>query len=391
MFETLLNFFAGVIFGTIVVLMILFFMMCMLWCRPVPRVPIAKNLPPNKIASEVEETSKWISIFNNNELFQNWFRSKLASSIQSEIESYQNFAESKSDGDNNNNNLTFKVNKVSCSSPIFRTVKTIDTVEGTAISSFPISFSSDIVIETEAIIDSCKKIKSVATISTLNPILQITIPYEKGIILIELIIGKNAQISFGDDIITEVINDMEDDTHEKVAKLSNQEEAQIEAIKKSLSLFLKQISLKFDVDTIPAEAQTIDKITETDIKEEKVANQLNSNKGENSPVPEITEKTDKSSNQIDSANETENIKEVEKQNENEDKNEIEEKNDNGNENDDDDDDEDEDDDAEEDATFVVPISKRKIIVDEEIQQIVEQATSLINVDKPASSTPENPQ
>ncbi|KAK8844934.1 hypothetical protein M9Y10_021107 [Tritrichomonas musculus] len=390
MFETLLNFFAGVIFGTIVVLMILFFMMCMLWCRPVPRVPIAKNLPPNKIASEVEETSKWISIFNNNELFQNWFRSKLASSIQSEIESCQNFAESKSDGDNNNNNLTFKVNKVSCSSPIFSTVKTIDTVEGKAISSFPISFSSDIVIETEAIIDSCKKIKSVATISTLNPILQITIPYEKGIILIELIIGKNAQISFGDDIITEVINDMEDVTHEKVAKLSNQEEAQIEAIKKSLSLFLKHISLKFDVDTIPAEAQTIDKFTETDIKEE-VTNQLDSNKGENSPVPEITEKTNKSSNQIDSANETENIKEVEKQNENEDKNEIEEKNDNGNENEDDDDDEDEDDDAEEDATFVVPISKRKIIVDEEIQQIVEQATSLINVDKPASSTPENPQ
>lgn len=269
MFETLLNFVAGVIFGTIFVLMILFFMMCILWCRPVPRVPIAKNAPSNKIANEVEETTKWISIFTNNEYFHNWLQLKLSSSIQSEIETLKNSDESIS-------NINFKINKTTLPNIALDTVKTEDTVEGTAISSFPISFSSNIKIETEITInsnnDTNKKVKSVAIVSSSQPIFRITIPYEKGIILIELLLGLDAQINFEDDIITEEIKEADGKIQEKESNLSAQEEIQVKEFKKTLSQFLNHASFKIDVDTVPIEEQTKDIITETDPNEIEKAN-----------------------------------------------------------------------------------------------------------------------
>lgn len=408
MFETLLNFVAGVIFGTIFVLMILFFMMCILWCRPVPRVPIAKNLPPNKTSNEVEETTKWISIFTSNKYFHNWLQLKLASSIQSEIEKLQYSDDLKSSNESINN-INFKVYKTECPYMTFNTVKTVNTIEGTAISSFPISFSSNIKVETEILINlnsnTSKKIKSIAIISSSQPTLQITIPYEKGIILIELLLGLDANISFEDDIITEEIKEDDGKIQEKESKLSTQEEVQVEAIKKLLSQFLNHASFKIDVDTVPIEEQTKDIITETDPKEiEGVGNPDLNNKNENpSSLQENGQITEKVENQPNIAsNEAEDKKEIKNEVENENKNEVEseekseveseDKNEveseDKNEDDEDkneDDDEDEDEDDEEYLIGKISPMRREFVVDQEIQEIVDQATSLIN-DKTTTTT-----
>ena len=223
MFEFLLNFISGAVVGLIFFLIIMLFMICTRWCRPVPRIPISKNIPPGEGKKEKEETVKWISSIIKSDYFHSSLENQLTETLQEEFNrNIQENEEIKS--------IVSKVfvNKVDVPEVSFDKVTTVDNGE-LVVSTFYFKFASEIKIET-----TCKLlqldnevVKSVATFAASHPCMKITIPFENGLIKVEFLSGVESSIN--------IISD------DKFA----------ETIKSMMNVVLRDIDLEFDIDTIP--------------------------------------------------------------------------------------------------------------------------------------------